>query len=177
MTSAFSWQNSISLCPASFCTPRPNLPVTPGVSWVPTFAFQSCIMKGTSFLGVLKGLVDLHRTIQLKLSALLVINYKLKREKVYFYSPSFSLLLLRMWRWWESSCSKLSALRGHFQEGREREWREPRSQVKWDCYTSPQPTTGPLLHEVSFIFLPSKKWLFLEPWTIWWNHCPSCQGI
>ena len=30
MTSAFSWQNSVSLCPASFCTPRPNLPVTPG---------------------------------------------------------------------------------------------------------------------------------------------------
>ena len=27
MTSAFFWQNSISLCPASFCTPRPNLPV------------------------------------------------------------------------------------------------------------------------------------------------------
>ena len=24
MTSAFSWQNSISLCPASFCAPRPN---------------------------------------------------------------------------------------------------------------------------------------------------------
>ena len=23
------WQNSVSLCPASFCTPRPNLPVTP----------------------------------------------------------------------------------------------------------------------------------------------------
>ena len=41
MTSAFSWQNSISLCPASFCTPRPNLPVTPGVSWLPTFAFQT----------------------------------------------------------------------------------------------------------------------------------------
>ena len=36
MTSAFSWQNSISLCPASFCTPRPNLPVTPGVSWLPS---------------------------------------------------------------------------------------------------------------------------------------------
>ena len=34
MTSAFSWQNSISLCPASFCTPRPNLPVTPGMSTV-----------------------------------------------------------------------------------------------------------------------------------------------
>ena len=24
MTSAFSWQNSVSLCPASFCIPRPN---------------------------------------------------------------------------------------------------------------------------------------------------------
>ena len=32
MTSVFSWQNSVSLCPASFCTPRPNLPVTPGIS-------------------------------------------------------------------------------------------------------------------------------------------------
>ena len=47
MTSAFSWQNSVSLCPASFCTPRPNLPVTPGMSWLPTFAFQSPIMKRT----------------------------------------------------------------------------------------------------------------------------------
>ena len=52
MTSAFSWQNSISLCPASSCTPRPNLPVTPGVSLLPTFAFQSPIMKRTSFGGV-----------------------------------------------------------------------------------------------------------------------------
>ena len=41
MTSAFSWANSISFCPASFCTSRPNLPVSPGVSWLPTFAFQS----------------------------------------------------------------------------------------------------------------------------------------
>ena len=32
MTSAFSWHNSISLFPASFRIPRPNLPVTPGVS-------------------------------------------------------------------------------------------------------------------------------------------------
>ena len=41
MTSAFCWQNSISLCPASFHIPRPNLPITSGVSWLPTFAFQS----------------------------------------------------------------------------------------------------------------------------------------
>ena len=53
MTSAFSWQKSIiSLCPASFCTPRPNLPITPGISWLPTFAFQSPIMKRMSFLSV-----------------------------------------------------------------------------------------------------------------------------
>ena len=52
MTSSFSWQNSISLCPASFCTPRPNLPVTPGVSLLPTVAFQSPIMKRMSFGGV-----------------------------------------------------------------------------------------------------------------------------
>ena len=52
MTSAFSWQNSINLCLASFRIPRPNLPVTPGVSWLPTFAFQSPIMKRTSYLGV-----------------------------------------------------------------------------------------------------------------------------
>ena len=52
MTNAFSWQNSISLCPASFRIPRPNSPVTPGVSWLPTFAFQSPIMKRISFLSV-----------------------------------------------------------------------------------------------------------------------------
>ena len=51
MTSAFSWQNSISVCPASFRIPRPNLPVTPGVSCLPTFAIQSPIMKMTSFWG------------------------------------------------------------------------------------------------------------------------------
>ena len=58
-----------SLCPASFCTSRPNLPVTPGISWLPTFAFQSPIMKRTSFFQVLvlEGLVGLHRTVQLQL--------------------------------------------------------------------------------------------------------------
>ena len=55
-------------CPASFRIPRPNLPVTPGVSWLPTFAFQSPIMKRTSFwVLVLEGLVGLHRTVHLQL--------------------------------------------------------------------------------------------------------------
>ena len=52
MTSMFSWQNCISLCPASFSTLRPNLPATPGISCVPTFAFQSPIVKRTSFGGI-----------------------------------------------------------------------------------------------------------------------------
>ena len=51
-TSSFSWQNSVSICPAPFCTPRPNLPVIPGISWLPTFAFQFPRMKRTSFLDV-----------------------------------------------------------------------------------------------------------------------------
>ena len=42
MISAFFWQNSVNHFPASFCSPRPNLPVTPGISWLPTFAF--CIL-------------------------------------------------------------------------------------------------------------------------------------
>ena len=39
-------------CPALFCTWRPNLPVTQGVSWLPTFAFQSPVMTRTFYLGV-----------------------------------------------------------------------------------------------------------------------------
>ena len=66
MISEFSWKNSVSLCPASFCTPKPNLSVTPGNSGLPTFAFQSPLMKRTSFLVLVLGLVGLHRTVQLQ---------------------------------------------------------------------------------------------------------------
>ena len=64
MTSAFSWQNSISLCPASFHIPRPNLLL---LQCFLTFYF--CIPvpyneKDIFFwVLVLKGLVGLHRTI------------------------------------------------------------------------------------------------------------------
>ena len=44
-----SFGKTVSLCPASFCTPRPNLPITLGISWLPPFAFQSPVMKRTSF--------------------------------------------------------------------------------------------------------------------------------
>ena len=63
--SAFSRQNSVSLCSNSFYAPRPNLPVTPGISWLPTFAFQFPIMKRTSiWVLVLEDLVGLHRNVQ-----------------------------------------------------------------------------------------------------------------
>ena len=52
MISVFSWQNSVSLCPASFCTPRPNLAAALAVSCLPTFTFQSRVMKRASFFGV-----------------------------------------------------------------------------------------------------------------------------
>ena len=68
MTGVFSWQNSVSLFPASFCTPRPNLPVNLGISWLPTFAFQFSVMKRTSFLGlVTDSLIGFHRFVQLQL--------------------------------------------------------------------------------------------------------------
>ena len=68
MTSALSWHNSVSLCPASFYTPRPNLPVTPGVFWLPIFIPVPYNEKDIFFgMLVLKGLVGLHRTIQLQL--------------------------------------------------------------------------------------------------------------
>ena len=62
-------ENSVILFLASFCTQRPNLPVTPGISCLPTFAFQPLIMKRTSVFGVLvlDVLVGLHRTVQLQL--------------------------------------------------------------------------------------------------------------
>ena len=68
MTSGFSWQNSVSLCPASFCTLRLNLPVMTGISWLPTSAFQPPMMKRTSFWVLfLQGLVCLHRNVQLQI--------------------------------------------------------------------------------------------------------------
>ena len=66
---ACSHGKSVSLCPASFCTRRPNLPVIPGTSWL-----YFCIPipydeKDILFFLVLvpEGVVSLHRTGQLQL--------------------------------------------------------------------------------------------------------------
>ena len=50
--SVFSWKNTASLCPASFRTPRLNLPVIPIIFWLHTFIFQSPMMKRVSVFGV-----------------------------------------------------------------------------------------------------------------------------
>ena len=67
MTSAFFWQNSISLCPASFHTARPNLPVTP-VVLTSYFCIPVPYNENDIFFWVLilEGLVGLHRTVQLQ---------------------------------------------------------------------------------------------------------------
>ena len=78
MTSVFSWQNTVSPCPASFCTLKPNLPITPDISWLRTFAIQSPVMNRTSFflVLVLAGLLDLHRIDQLQLLSASVVGAK-----------------------------------------------------------------------------------------------------
>ena len=61
----------VSLCPASFCTPRPNYPVTPGMSWLPIFASQSPTMKRRTFVCVcvlVLGFIGPHRPVQLQLN-------------------------------------------------------------------------------------------------------------
>ena len=50
-------KNSVNICPASFCTPRPNLSVILGISWRPTSAFQSPMMKRPSFSCLLQEIL------------------------------------------------------------------------------------------------------------------------
>ena len=71
MISVLSWQNSVNLCPVSFCTQRPHLLVTSGISWLPTFVFQFPMINSTSFFVclfvlVLWTLVGLPRTDKLQ---------------------------------------------------------------------------------------------------------------
>ena len=51
-TVIFMCQNSVCLCTASLCTPKPNLPVILDISWLSTFAFQSPMIKRAPFFGV-----------------------------------------------------------------------------------------------------------------------------
>ena len=69
MTSAFSWQNSVSMCLLHFVLLKPNLPITHQLS-VDFLLLYSNPLWGKGHLVlvlVIKGLVDLQRTIQLQL--------------------------------------------------------------------------------------------------------------
>ena len=61
----------MSMCIVVYCVvgiSRPNLLVTPGISLLPTFAFQSPRMKRTSLFGVnSRGLVSHHRMLEFQL--------------------------------------------------------------------------------------------------------------
>ena len=59
--SVFSWQNSLSLCPASFFTLKPNLSVTPSISFFLHLHSNPLWWKGHLFLVcVLEVLIGLH---------------------------------------------------------------------------------------------------------------------
>ena len=92
------WQNSISLCPASFRISRPNLPITPGVSWLPTFAFHSPITKSISWGALaLEGLLGLQRTVQLQL----LQHYCIETWNVRSMNPkNLNLVISIDWAWW-----------------------------------------------------------------------------
>ena len=69
MTSAFSWQSSVSLCPASLCTPRSKLPVNSRYLLTSYLCILVPYDEKDIFLLVLvlDGLVGLHKTVQLQL--------------------------------------------------------------------------------------------------------------
>ena len=67
MASEFSWQNSISLCLASFSPPRPNKLARYSVTLDFLLLHSVPMMKRPSFLGVLEGLGGLQRTVQVQL--------------------------------------------------------------------------------------------------------------
>ena len=65
MTSVFSWQNSVSFCPASFCTLEAKLACYFRYLFCTPIPYNE---KDILFLVlVLEGLVNLHRTIELQL--------------------------------------------------------------------------------------------------------------
>ena len=95
------------------CTPRPNLPVTPGISWLPAFAFWSPMM-----VLVLEVLVGHHRTIQLQLLWHLWLGHRLgllwywmaclgnKQRSFCHFWDCTQVLNFRLfhWLWWLLHC-------------------------------------------------------------------------
>ena len=95
--------------PFSFRAPRPNFPVTPGVSWLLTFAFQSPIMKRTSFgVLVLEGFKnDMRIPKHIFIVHLLKHKYKHKiiavkglQTDIFLLTSLFADLQIQFWVSW-----------------------------------------------------------------------------
>ena len=88
---------------------RPNLPVTPGISWLPTFESQSPMMKRTSFFVlVLEGLIVFHGTMDCSLPGSSVHGILQARipewVAISFYRGSSQP---RNWTWVSYICKKI----------------------------------------------------------------------
>ena len=79
MTSAFSWQNSISLCPTLFCTPKTKFAYYFRCFLTSYFCIPVPYNEKDIFFGVLalKGLIGLHRPVQLQLLQCYWSGYRL----------------------------------------------------------------------------------------------------
>ena len=81
MTSVFCCQNCISLCTASFCTPRPNLPVTPGmllqvyVSVNLTISVPTLITFGCFYLWTTVNNADINTGVQISVQVLVFNSF------------------------------------------------------------------------------------------------------
>lgn len=106
-------------------------------------------------------------------------NCKLKRKKIHFSSPFFLFCYLDCEDGWCTaailSYQPLEDILRRAEQDKGSAW------VPDDMGLLCQPWTNSFWASPTwamyFIFLPSKKLLFPEPWTIWWNQCPYCQGL
>ena len=102
---ACSFHKTVSHCPASFCTPRPNMPVIRVISWLPTFAFQCQMMKGASFFFffflvlILESVIGLHRIGQFQLLLHQWLGHRL--GLLWCWIPRSSCRL------WDSTCTQV----------------------------------------------------------------------
>ena len=82
MTSMFSWRSSVSLCPALFCTTRPNKPAASDI-WLPTFAFHLVIIIQFFF----KGKICIHWNAHFWTAWFLQVNSSVHSQRRALLSP------------------------------------------------------------------------------------------
>lgn len=95
------WKTTSAKIPASFCTPKPNMPITQ-VSFEFLLLHSNSTMKRTSFLMLVLGLVGFHRTDWTSTSSALVwLGHRLELMWCWRFA----------WKWTEMiSCSAFDAV-------------------------------------------------------------------